>query len=72
METTTPTEFEQELLDRGYSRRQLAKVTALLGAGAVAMRTVGAAAQQAAKPPSRRWRAFRPTASSPGPARPIR
>ena len=45
METTTPTEFEQELLDRGYSRRQLAKVTALLGAGAVAMRTVGAAAQ---------------------------
>ncbi|WP_313334278.1 pyridoxal phosphate-dependent aminotransferase [Sphingobium yanoikuyae] len=50
METTTPTEFEQELLDRGYSRRQLAKVTALLGAGAVAMRTVGAAAQQAAKP----------------------
>ncbi|WHO38129.1 pyridoxal phosphate-dependent aminotransferase [Sphingobium sp. AP49] len=50
METTTPTEFEQDLLDRGYSRRQLAKVTALLGAGAVAMRTVGAAAQQAAKP----------------------
>ncbi|CAM5509347.1 pyridoxal phosphate-dependent aminotransferase [Sphingobium scionense] len=50
METTTPTEFEQDLLDRGYSRRQLAKVSALLGAGAVAMRTVGAAAQQAAKP----------------------
>ncbi|MDI1296512.1 MAG: pyridoxal phosphate-dependent aminotransferase [bacterium] len=50
METTDTTPFEQDLLDRGYSRRQLAQVTALLGAGAVAMRTVGAAAQQAAKP----------------------
>ncbi|MET0371917.1 MAG: pyridoxal phosphate-dependent aminotransferase [Sphingobium sp.] len=43
-------ELEQELIDRGYSRRQLAKVTALLGAGAVATRITGAAAQQAAKP----------------------
>lgn len=50
MADTARTNFEQDLLDRGYSRRQLAKVTALLGAGAVAMRTVGAAAQQAAKP----------------------
>ena len=45
-----PTDFEQELADRGYSRRQLAKVTALLGAGAMAMRVTGAGAQQAAKP----------------------
>ncbi|PJG47714.1 aminotransferase [Sphingobium sp. LB126] len=42
--------FEQDLIDRGYSRRQMGKVAALLGAGAVAMRAVGAAAQQAAKP----------------------
>ena len=59
METTTPTEFEQELLDRGYSRRQLAKVTALLGAGAVAMRTVGAAAQRWCH--ERRGRRMRPS-----------
>ncbi|KKW89443.1 pyridoxal phosphate-dependent aminotransferase [Sphingobium chungbukense] len=42
--------FEQDLIDRGYSRRQMGKVAALLGAGAVAMRAVGATAQQAAKP----------------------
>lgn len=42
--------FEQDLIDRGYSRRQMGKAAALLGAGAVAMRAVGAAAQQAAKP----------------------
>ena len=40
---------EQDLIDRGYSRRQLAKVAALLGAGAAALRVTGAGAQQAAK-----------------------
>ncbi|MES2175807.1 MAG: pyridoxal phosphate-dependent aminotransferase [Pseudomonadota bacterium] len=40
---------EQDLIDRGYSRRQLAKVAALLGAGAAAIRVTGAGAQQAAK-----------------------
>ena len=40
----------EDLLDRGYSRRQLARVAALLGAGAVAARAMPAAAQQAAKP----------------------
>jgi histidinol-phosphate aminotransferase len=44
------TAFERDLLDRGYSRRQLAKATALLGAGAAAIRATGAVAQQAAKP----------------------
>ena len=43
-------ELKQDLIDRGYSRRQLAKVTALLGAGAMATRFTSAAAQQAAKP----------------------
>ncbi|MBH1993058.1 MAG: pyridoxal phosphate-dependent aminotransferase [Sphingomonadaceae bacterium] len=43
------TAFERDLTDRGYSRRQLAKATALLGAGAAAIRITGAAAQQAAK-----------------------
>jgi histidinol-phosphate aminotransferase len=42
--------FEQDLIERGYSRRQMGKAAALLGAGAVAMRAVSAAAQQAAKP----------------------
>lgn len=42
--------FTQDLLDRGYSRRNLAKVAALLGAGAAVARVTGAAAQQAAKP----------------------
>ena len=41
---------EQDLIDRGYSRRQMAKVAALLGAGAAAIRVTGAGAQQAAKP----------------------
>jgi len=44
------TGFERDLLDRGYSRRQLAKATALLGAGAAAIRATSAVAQQAAKP----------------------
>lgn len=42
--------MNEDLLDRGYSRRQLARVAALLGAGAVAARAMPAAAQQAAKP----------------------
>ncbi|NML08943.1 pyridoxal phosphate-dependent aminotransferase [Sphingobium sp. AR-3-1] len=42
--------MEQDLIDRGYSRRQLAKVAALLGAGAAAIRVTGVGAQQAAKP----------------------
>ncbi len=40
----------EELLDRGYSRRQLGRVAALLGAGLAAGRALPAAAQQAAKP----------------------
>ena len=50
MATRDETAFERDLLDRGYSRRQLAKATALLGAGAAAFRATGALAQQAAKP----------------------
>lgn len=50
MATQNETFFTQDLVARGYSRRQMAKVTALLGAGAAAIRTVGAGAQQAAKP----------------------
>ncbi|WP_145202461.1 pyridoxal phosphate-dependent aminotransferase [Sphingobium sp. B2] len=50
MATRNETAFERDLLDRGYSRRQLAKATALLGAGAAAIRATGALAQQAAKP----------------------
>ena len=42
--------FEQYLIDRGYSRRQMGKVAALLSAGAAALRVTGAMAQQAAKP----------------------
>ena len=42
--------FKQDLIDRGYSRRQMGKVAALLGAGAAALRVTGAAAQQAARP----------------------
>ena len=42
--------FEQDLIDRGYSRRQMGKVAALLSAGAAALRVTGAMAQQAAKP----------------------
>lgn len=38
MATRDETAFERDLLDRGYSRRQLAKATALLGAGAAAFR----------------------------------
>ena len=44
------THFEQDLIDRGYSRRQLAKAAALLGAATATLRVTGAAAQQAAKP----------------------
>jgi len=43
-------EAREELLERGYSRRQLAKVAALLGAGVVASRFSEATAQQAGKP----------------------
>lgn len=50
MATRGETAFERDLLDRGYSRRQLAKATALLGAGAAAIRATSAVAQQAAKP----------------------
>ena len=50
MATRDETAFERDLLDRGYSRRQLAKATALLGAGAAAIRATGTLAQQAAKP----------------------
>ncbi|WP_336958617.1 pyridoxal phosphate-dependent aminotransferase [Sphingobium aquiterrae] len=42
-------EAREDLLDRGYSRRQLARVAALLGAGAMAARFTEASAQQAAK-----------------------
>ncbi len=49
IETGMNPAFERDLLDRGYSRRHLAKVAALLGAGAAAARFTGAAAQQAAK-----------------------
>ena len=42
--------FEQDLIDRGYSRRQMGKVAALLSASAAALRVTGAMAQQAAKP----------------------
>ncbi len=49
MATHGDTIFEQDLLDRGYSRRQMAKAAALLGAGAAALRVTGAGAQQAAK-----------------------
>ena len=40
----------EELLDRGYSRRQLGRVAALIGAGLAAGRVMPAVAQQAAKP----------------------
>lgn len=43
-------EMREELLDRGYSRRQLGRVAALLGAGLAGARALPAAAQQAAKP----------------------
>ncbi|NWK95357.1 aminotransferase [Sphingobium lactosutens] len=49
MATQLEPAFEQDLLDRGYSRRQMAKVAALMGAGAAALHVTGAAAQQAAK-----------------------
>lgn len=50
MATQDDKSFTQDLAARGYSRRQMAKAAALLGAGAAAIRTVGAGAQQAAKP----------------------
>ncbi len=43
-------DMKQDLLDRGYSRRKLGKVAALLGAGAAVAKVTGAMAQQAAKP----------------------
>ncbi|WP_298397322.1 pyridoxal phosphate-dependent aminotransferase [Sphingobium sp.] len=49
MATQLEPAFEQDLIDRGYSRRQLAKAAALLGAGAAAIHVTGAGAQQAAK-----------------------
>jgi histidinol-phosphate aminotransferase len=42
-------DIRDELMERGYSRRQLAKVAALLSAGAAAARFSTASAQQAAK-----------------------
>jgi histidinol-phosphate aminotransferase len=50
MSTHLTPEIEQDLIDRGYSRRQLAKVAALIGAGAAFVRFGEAGAQQAAKP----------------------
>lgn len=44
------TAFEQDLIGRGYSRRQMGTAAALLGAGAAALHVTGAMAQQAAKP----------------------
>ena len=49
MATQLEPAMEQELIGRGYSRRQMAKVAALLGAGAAVIRITGAGAQQAAK-----------------------
>jgi histidinol-phosphate aminotransferase len=49
MATQLDTDFEQDLAERGYSRRQMAKAAALLGAAAATIRVTGAAAQQAAK-----------------------
>ncbi|MCI4590228.1 pyridoxal phosphate-dependent aminotransferase [Sphingobium sp. BYY-5] len=49
MATQLEPAFEQDLLDRGYSRRQLAKAAALIGAATATIRVTGAAAQQAAK-----------------------
>jgi histidinol-phosphate aminotransferase len=42
-------EARKDLLERGYSRRQLGRVAALVGAGAMAARFTEASAQQAAK-----------------------
>ena len=42
-------ECEQDLMDRGYSRRQIGKVAAMLGAGVAMARFSEAVAQQAAK-----------------------
>jgi histidinol-phosphate aminotransferase len=49
MATNLDTRFEQDLIDRGYSRRDMAKVAALLGGAAAVAHVTGAAAQQAAK-----------------------
>ena len=51
-EVLIPTEGQEDLVKRGYSRRQLGRISALLGAGAVATRYLmpEAYAQQSAKP----------------------
>ncbi|SEQ54239.1 pyridoxal phosphate-dependent aminotransferase [Sphingobium sp. YR768] len=49
MATQLDSDFKQDLAERGYSRRQMAKAAALLGAAAATIRVTGAAAQQAAK-----------------------
>ncbi|MDO7834017.1 pyridoxal phosphate-dependent aminotransferase [Sphingobium sp. HBC34] len=49
MATQTEPTFEQDLAARGYSRRQMAKAAALLGAATATLRVTGAVAQQAAK-----------------------
>ena len=49
MATQLGPEMEQDLADRGYSRRQMAKVAALLGAAAATVRVGSVEAQQAAK-----------------------
>lgn len=47
--STISKEGREELLDRGYSRRQLGRIAALLGAGAAVAQFSEASAQQAAK-----------------------
>lgn len=49
MATDAQSTFEQDLTDRGYSRRQISKAAALLGAAAATIRVGDAAAQQAAR-----------------------
>ncbi|BBD98690.1 aminotransferase [Sphingobium amiense] len=49
MATDAQPTFRQDLIDRGYSRRQMAKAAALLGAAAATNRMPEAQAQQAAK-----------------------
>lgn len=50
MATQLNPDFEQDLGERGYSRRQMAKAAALIGAAAATIRVGDAMAQQSAKP----------------------
>jgi histidinol-phosphate aminotransferase len=50
MATQLNPDFEQDLVERGYSRRQMAKAAALIGAAAATIRVGDAMAQQSAKP----------------------